>query len=175
MIKFPFESKPLMIGALVVLIGAPTAGATMTMRARSAAVAEAAPGALMQIELVAPKEPVVAATYPLETFEAPPVNEFKGRLPHGRAWRVGFEMDFGSAPMRAEPAGDYRGFLSDEARLEQARFEQVRDDYMRAERARAAQALEQAAAREVQVREASGFGPARDARADDSDAADPAG
>lgn len=175
MIKFSFESKPLLIGALVVLIGAPTAGATMTRHASTAAVEDSVPGAMMQIELVAPKEPVVAATYPLETFDGAPANEFKGQLPHGRAWRVGYEMNFSSPQMRAEPAGDYRGYMSQEARIEQARFEQVRDDYERAERARAAKAQAERAAREVQAYEERVFGAPRPAPMDDGDADGPAG
>ncbi len=140
MFQFPFESRPLLIGALVVLIGAPTAGASMTTHARASAAPAPKSGPTLQIELVAPKEPVVAAAYPLETFEGAPIDEFKGRVPHGRAWRVGYDLDVAQAQMRAQPAGDYRGAMSQEARWEQARFELIRDDYARAERVRAARA-----------------------------------
>ncbi len=177
MIKFPFESKPLMIAAVVVLIGAPTAGATMRAEAPTRAPAEQVAGRLMQIELVAPKEPEVAATYPLETFAEAPVNEFKGRPPHGGAWRVSFGPDFPPMTMRALPAGDYREVLDEDAKLEQARFELARDDYVRAEKARAAllQAERERADREVQVYEERIFGRAPLESGSEQAEAEPAG
>ena len=160
MIKFPFESKPLMIAAVVVLIGASTAGATMRTGAPARAPAERPAGQVMQIELVAPREPEVAATYPLDAFAEAPVNEFKGRPPHGAAWRVSFGPDFPPMVMRASPAGDYREVLDEDAKLEQARFEQARDDYVRAEKARAAllQADRERAERDVRTYEERVFG-----------------
>jgi hypothetical protein len=144
MIRIPFESNTLLIGAIVVLVGAPTAGATMMLGSRQAApplfeqgASESAPGSQgLKVELVAPKEPEVAAAYPLDTFATPPVDEFKGRAPHGRAWRVSFGLDIPPPQMMAEPAGAYGSMPAEEAEQEQARFERAREDYMRAEAAR---------------------------------------
>jgi hypothetical protein len=179
MIKFSLESKPLVIAAVVALIAAPTAGATLMLSGAARASppsAQAAAGRTLHIELVAPKEPVVAAAYPLETFESPPANEFKGRPPRGPAWRVSFG-DFAPVAMRAEPAGDYDLVVDEESRLEQARFERARDDYVRAEQARAAllRAEDERAERNVRAYEERVFGPRPIEPGFDSDASEAGG
>ena len=116
--KFQPRFKTLAIGAAVLLIGAPTAGATMKREPRPAAEA-ASSGRTLRIELTLPKEPQVAAVYPLETLDGPPPNDFASRAPHGRAWRVDFGDGFAAAATTAEPAGAYS--MDDEARIEQGR------------------------------------------------------
>jgi hypothetical protein len=60
---------------------------------------------LLKIEYVVPPEPEVHPVYPLATFDAPPVNEYK-RPPRAAKWGYGF-LDAQPVSMTAEPPGDY--------------------------------------------------------------------
>jgi hypothetical protein len=101
------QAKTLTLLAAIVALGAPTAGATMKI---ASAPATAPPpesaGGVLKIELTVPREPEVKAIYPLETFEAPPVNEFRSGPGRGRAWRIGFDYELEPRIQEAEPQGD---------------------------------------------------------------------